>query len=439
MSFAAPLFAWVGGGLALGVVALHLLAWRRPPASPLPTARFAPDAPVRTVSRAMRPVDLGLLAVRVLVIVLVSTALAGPRFASRVQGLGRVIVVDRSHGQEARGPIDRVARSVFRAGDALVVVDSTVHEVRNPTVDSIVATSPTESGGISAALVVGIRAANELQRVRDSVEIVVVSPFGSDALDAATASIRRMWQGTVRTMRAGTPPNDSARARPPDIRAGSGDPVSAALALAGAAPRGAVRVVRDSITAADTAWARQGGAVVVWPTSAAQQGWTVRATADTAFGVTVTSLGSGSSASPALSATVVAPFVRHVAPPPGRVVARWGDGEPAATEISLGGGCMRSVAVRVPATGDLALTPAFRRFAEQIAGPCVASRGWTAVTDSVVSAVLPATGTRDAAQTLSAVHTTRSHSPIAVWLLGAAMVAALGELLVRRGAANATA
>ncbi len=440
MSFAAPLFAWVGGGLALGVVALHLLAWRRPPASPLPTARFAPDAPARTVSRAMRPVDLGLLAVRVLVIVLVSTALAGPRFASRVQGLGRVIVVDRSHGQEARGPIDRVARSVFRAGDALVVVDSTVHEVRNPTVDSIVATSPTtESAGISAALVVGIRAANELQRVRDSVEIVVVSPFGSDALDAATASIRRMWPGTVRTMRAGTPPNDTARARPPDIRAGSGDPVSAALALAGAAPRGAVRVVRDSTTAADTAWARQGGAVVVWPTSAAQQGWTVRATADTAFGVTVTSLGSGSFASPALSATVVAPFVRLVAPPPGRVVARWDDGEPAATEISLGGGCMRSVAVRVPATGDLALTPAFRRFAEQIAGPCVGSRGWTAVTDSVVSAVLPAIGTRDAAQTLSAVHATRSHSPIAVWLLGAAMVAALGELLVRRGAANATA
>jgi len=440
MSFAAPLFAWVGGGLALGVVALHLLAWRRPPASPLPTARFAPDAPVRTVSRAMRPVDLGLLAVRVLVIVLVSTALAGPRFASRVQGLGRVIVVDRSHGPEAWAPIDRVARSVFRSGDALVVVDSTVHKVRNPTVDSIVATSPTtESGGISAALVVGIRAANELQRVRDSVEIVVVSPFGSDALDAATASIRRMWPGTVRTMRAGTPPNDTARARPPDIRAGSGDPVSAALALAGAAPRGAVRVVRDSTTAADTAWARKGGAVVVWPTSAAQRGWNVRATADTAFGVTVTSLGSGSSASPALSATVVAPFVRRVAPPPGRVVARWDDGEPAATEISLGAGCMRSVAVRVSAAGDLALTPAFRRFAEQIARPCVGSRGWAAATDSVVSAVLPATGARGAAQTFSAVDTTRSHSPIAVWLLGAAMVAALAELLVRRGAANATA
>jgi aerotolerance regulator-like protein len=440
MSFAAPLFAWVGGGLALGVVALHLLAWRRPPASPLPTARFAPDAPVRTVSRAMRPVDLGLLAVRVLVIVLVSTALAGPRFASRVQGLGRVIVVDRSHGPEAWTPIVRAARSMYRSGDALVLFDSTARDIRNPTVDSIVASSPmTKSAGLSAALVVGIRAANALQRVRDSVEIVVVSPFASDALDAATASIRRVWPGPVHTMRAGRPPNDTARPRPPDIRAGSSDPVSAALALAGAAPPGAVRVVRDSTTAADSAWARQGGAVVVWPTGAAHPGWHVRATADTAFGVTAISIGSGSSGSPAHSATVVAPFVRRVEAPPGRVVARWDDGEPAATEIPLGAGCVRSVVVRVPSTGDLALTPAFRRFAAQIAGSCMGSHGWIAASDSVVSTVLTATGARAAAQTLSMVDTTRADSTIAVWLLGAAMVAALAELLVRRGVANATA
>jgi hypothetical protein len=387
----------------------------------------------------VRPSDLALLAVRVLVIVLVSTALAGPRFPSRVQGLGRVIVVDRSHGPEAWGPIDRVARSVYRSGDALVVFDSTAREVRNPTVDSIVATTTRESAGISAALVVGIRAANELQRVRDSVEIVVVSPFGSDALDAATASIRRVWSGTVRTMRAGTPPNDITRARPLDIRAGAGDPVSVALALAGTAPAGAVRVVRDSTAAADTAWARQGGAVVVWPAGTAHHGWQARAAADTAFGVTVTSSVAVSRTSPARSATVVAPFVRRVAPPPGRVVARWNDGEPAATEIPLGAGCMRSVAVIVPSTGDLALTPAFRRFAEQLAGPCMGSHDWAAAPDSVVSMVLPAAGVRDAARAISAADTTRSDSTIAAWLLGAAMAAAVAELLVRRGGANATA
>ena len=149
MSFAAPLFAWVGGGLALAVAALHLLAWRRPPASPLPTARFAPDAPVRTVSPAVKPTDLALLAVRVLMIVLVSAAVAGPRFPSRVQGLGRVIVVDRSHGPEAWVAIGRVARSVYRSGNALVLFDSTAREVRNPTVDSIVVTSPTRESGVA--------------------------------------------------------------------------------------------------------------------------------------------------------------------------------------------------------------------------------------------------------------------------------------------------
>src|SRR5690349_3300530 len=179
MRFGAPLFAWVGAALALGVIAVHLLAWRKPPASPLPTARFAPDAPVRTISAAVRPSDLVLLAIRVLGILLVSVALAGPRFVSRARGLGRVIVVDRSHGPDAWTSIDRVARSVYRQGDALVLFDSAAREVRSPAPDSIVTGMPTkESAGMSAAMVAAIRAANKLQRVRDSVEIVVVSPFG---------------------------------------------------------------------------------------------------------------------------------------------------------------------------------------------------------------------------------------------------------------------
>jgi hypothetical protein len=440
MTFGAPLFAWVGGVLVLGVVALHLLAWRRPPTLPLPTARFAPDAPVRTISPVVSPTDLVLLAVRVLVIILVSAALARPTFPSRIRGLGRVVVVDRAHGPEAWASIDRAARSVYRPGDALVLFDSVARAVRNPTADSIVATARTSGpGGLSAALVVAIRAGNELRRGRDSVEIVVVSPFGSDALDAATASIRRVWPGTVRTMRSGHPPNDTGRARPLDIRAGSADPVSAALALEGAASASAVRVVRDSTTAGDTAWARQGSAVVVWPSERAHEGWQARAVVDTAFGVTVSSLVASSSTSSARSATVVAPFARRAAPPPGRVIARWDDGEPAASEIPLGAGCMRSVAIVVPSAGDLALSAAFRRFAAQLAGPCIGSHARVAAPDSVVSMALPEAGARDAARALSAADTTRSSSGIVTWLLGAAIAALVAELLVRRGAANATA
>jgi len=119
-------------------------------------------------------------------------------------------------------------------------------------------------------------------------------------------------------------------------------------------------------------------------------------------------------------------------------VARWDDGEPAATEIPLGAGCIRAVAVSVPSAGDLALTPAFRRFAEQLAGPCGGGRAWIAAPDSVVSTVLPVAGPGDAARTPSAADAGRSDSTIAAWLLGAAMAAAMVELLVRRGAANAT-
>jgi hypothetical protein len=100
---------------------------------------------------------------------------------------------------------------------------------------------------------------------------------------------------------------------------------------------------------------------------------------------------------------------------------------------------MRSVAVVVPSTGDLALTPAFRRLATQLAGPCLGGHAWVAAPDSVVSTVLPAAGARDAAQTVSAVDFARSDVSIAPWLLGAALVALAAELLIRRRAANATA
>src|SRR6185436_18205171 len=91
MSFAAPLFAWIAAAVAAATVALHLLAWRRPPESPLPTARFAPERPIRMVSRAVRPADLALLALRVLIVLLVGVALAGPSFDARREGLGRVV------------------------------------------------------------------------------------------------------------------------------------------------------------------------------------------------------------------------------------------------------------------------------------------------------------------------------------------------------------
>ena len=436
MTLAAPLFAWLAVAASALTTVLHLLAWRRPPESPLPTARFAPEAPIRTVSRALRPSDVLLLMLRVVLLLLVGLALAGPTFTSRMREPGRVLVIDQSR-YAADSAVTRAARGEFRAGDAVVVFDSAAREVSSATPDSLPvgATTPTGDGSLSAALIVATRAARRLERGRDSVEIVVISPVATSELDAATSAIRRTWQGAVRVVRAGTPPNDSLPSARPVVRAAAGDPVAAALALGGQSRGGGtVRLVRDVPTRADSAWARQGNALVVWPATDSVTGdWPARASVDSAFGVTAPKRVGRDGG---WSATVVARFERRTAPPPGRVVARWDDGEPSATEAALGSGCIRSVAIAVPAAGDLALTPTFRRLAERLATRCEATEGWTAASDSVLAATLPSSNSHAGGRQV-ALAVTGPPSRVTVWLLAAAMLAALGELVLRRGS-NAT-
>jgi hypothetical protein len=439
MSFATPLFLWVAAGASLAAVALHLLAWRRPPESPLPTARFAPEAPIRIASRAIRPSDLALLALRVLVLMLIGVALAGPSFVARSPGVPRVLVVDRSRGGVANAAIANASRPLVRPGDALVVFDSTAREVVNASADSVQPGEVTVRGELSAALIAAIRAARRLERSHDSVEIVVVSPFGDDELDASTRAIRATWAGAVRLVRAGSPPNDTSTVARAEVRAASGDPVLAALALAGELRGGStVRVARDSVTSADSAWAHRGGTLVSWPSSDAPLTWPRRASADTALAVTLfTARGSVAAA----GATVVARFVRRVAPPPGVVVARWADGEPAATESASGSGCMRSVAVVVPTVGDLPLTSTFRRFASELAAPCRRSATWRPAPDSVLAEALPASLASSATDTRIAARRGLIDEPsrLTPWLLVAALAAAGAELLMRRGGARAAA
>jgi len=439
MSLLAPWFAWSAAVVALATVAFHLLAWRRPPETPLPTARFAPDRPVRMVSRAIRPSDLRLLAVRVLLVLLVGLALAGPTLPARRLGPVRVVVADHSRGAKSRTAIEAAARSVFQPGDALIVFDSVAREIRAPTVDSIAApVSPRTPGSLSAALIAAVRAAKRLEQDHDSVAIVLVSPFGSDELDAATGAIRETWAGPVRTMRAGAAPNDTSTYAKPAVRAAAGDPVAAVLTLAGEIPGGAdMRVVRDGVSPADSLWAREGHVLVDWPASRTPSGWARRPSRDTAFAVAAIAGGFILSSSAPRTASVVAPFARAVVPPPGRITARWSDGEPAATESAAGTGCIRSVAVPVPTVGDLALTPAFGRFAQRMAERCAGGPTWTPVSDRVLAAVLPPVILRSEQRATMSVGA--STSKLAAWLLGLALLVALAEMHLRRGRADATA
>ena len=440
MSVAAPLFAWIAAAVAAATVALHLLAWRRPPESPLPTARFAPERPIRMVSRAVRPADLALLALRVLIVLLVGVALAGPSFDARREGLGRVVIVDRSGSAGTGAEVAGAARAAYREGDALVVFDSAARQVASPNADSLGGAAAAGSrGSLSAALIAALRAATRLERERDSVEIVVVSPFASTELDAATSAIRATWRGRLRLARVTLTPNDTLSLGRPIVRGGEGDAVAVSLALSEPYSGGAsVRVVRDAPTAADSAWARGGGAVVVWP-GAPTAGWSSRSVPDTAFAVTAPAHVGATNENDGRPATVVARFERTVVPPAGRVIARWADGEPAATEVPLGTGCLRAVSVTTPAAGDLPLTPAFRHFARRMAGPCTAADRQPLASDSALAAALPSAAPPRDRLTVAAFAADVPRTKLTAWLLALALLLGFAEMWVRRGGSDATA
>lgn len=169
MTLLAPLFLAAAAAVAAGVVALHLLARQRPRDAAFPTARFVPDRPARAPSRALRPADLRLLALRVLTVLLAGAALAQPVRTPPRKAIRRVVALDLSRA--LADPADAVARAaaLLRDGDALVTFDSVARAVHGNVRDSLrtlrVTTAP---GSLSAALIVASRAAAALAPRADS-------------------------------------------------------------------------------------------------------------------------------------------------------------------------------------------------------------------------------------------------------------------------------
>ncbi len=429
MTLLAPIFLLAAGLAAAAVVALHFLARRRPPMAILPTARFVPDRAVRATSRAPRPTDLALLALRVLVVLLLGAAFAGLVNEPERRSAARVLVVDRSRGVGDARALRERAFAEWRPDDEVVVVDSVAIRL-DPSAagDSLRALSPVAArGSLSAGLVAGQRAAARLARRADSVEIVLVSPFVTESIDSATLIVRRAWPGRVRTVRIA--PRAAAPAPRIVLDAGEDDPLAASVALLGLAGSGAPaatsRLLRGAPTSADTAWVTggPGRALVVWPADGATLAR--REAIDTIGGVA------------AHGTVVVAPFERRLVPGAGRVVARWADGSPAATERPLAAGCARDVAIPVTGRGDLALRPEMLALVRALAAPCGGPADVDPLPDSVVAAIASGGAAGgDSGRRAPARPSLRSagidRSPLAPWLLGAALLLALGEPLLRR-------
>ena len=424
MTLLAPWFLVAAGAVALGVVVLHLLALQRPPEAPLPTARFVPEAPARATSRAMRPTDRLLLLLRVLAVLLVGLGFARPVPEASRRAVRQVIVVDRGRAVASAAELRDSVLAVQGAGDVLLPLDGVAHApvAAADTVPASLVEAVPAPASLSAGLVAAQRLASALADSTDSVRIVLVTPLARESLDAATAAIRAEWPGAVRVVRvAAREPADSV-APALDVGTLGDDPLAVAARLGGLARAGApARLRRAAPSGADSAWAREtGGVLLVWSddTAAVPAGWSARTPPDT-VGALV-----------ADDAVLVAAFVRRAAASDtsARVPLRWSDGAPAALDAPLGRGCVRTVAVALPAAGDLPLRPAFGRLLGALAAPCGGAARTAAMPDSAMAWLR---GTGNAA--VAVARERARPSPFVPWLLGAGLLLLLAEPLLRRG------
>ena len=185
-------------------------------------------------------------------------------------------------------------------------------------------------------------------------------------------------------------------------------------------PPASVRIVRDGLTPADSAWGRaRTHTLVDWPAADVSTNWRMREPRDS-IGAVEAGL-----------VVVVAPLARRweIADRPGeKAVARWMDGEAAATEASFGDGCIRRVAIGVPAIGDLVLRPEFTRLLDELAKPCDNEPNVPLAAPAL--AMLAGTGMLASAARFPSSEDLRS--PAVPWFLAFAMILAFAELLARR-------
>lgn len=386
MTLILPGYLYAAIAAAAAVVALHLIVTRRPRAAMLPTARFVPDVPAPATSRALRPYDLFLLLLRVVMLLTVGTALARPVFRPGRERIARVIVADISGSVVSRSEVSDSVRGLFRTGDVIVAFDSAAHAIgAADSLPSISASGAT--GSLSAALAAALRAAPGVREGADSVELVMVSALLPAESDLATERIRALWPGRARLVRV-APHTDTVAGKP---RILWGGPERPTMSIGMRRP--------------DTS-----GAVI------------------------------------AGSDVVVAPFARRWSFPQdslygATVVARWVDGAPAAVERLTSTGCDRSIAIPIDSVGDLVLRPEFIRLREILTAPCsqrgvAASKGFTGATSLSAITALAGSGKLAPASVFPAPLDVQS--PLAPWLMGTAMALALVELFVRRKRSEVT-
>ena len=411
MTWLAPTWLFVAAAASAAVVLLHFLARRRPAEHLLPTTRVVPVAAARATTRAVRPTDLLLLALRVLLVMLIGAAFARPVFTPEKRARASVVLADRSRAVRDIADVRGATRAAVTEGDVVIAFDSAPRRIESSAVDSAaeLRAASRARGSLSAALVAGIRAGDSLRAHADVVNLVVVSPLAREELDAATDSIRLLWRGPIRLVSVAAA--EVRRTTGVEMMAAESDPVRAGVALAGLLrTRGDARVVRNAPTAADSSWAHEGRVLVHWPRAIAP--------ADTE-----PALLAGKSA----RLITPGPFLRQTVGEASDAIAWWIDGSVAVRERALGAGCVRDVGADPGLAGDVVLRPSFGRLVAWLAAPC----GHTDVAVAADSVRIALSEAPDSPLTAST-STPPREAPLARWLFAAAAMAAALEPLARR-------
>jgi hypothetical protein len=256
-------------------------------------------------------------------------------------------------------------------------------------------------------LIAARRASVALAERADSIQLVLVSPVTVSEIDSATRRLRASWPGAVRIERVAFLA-DSSGAWALERRLSADDPLGPAMA---SVPTAGIttRLVRNRPTANDSAFARDGGTVVRWDSTAAAR--------PIAEGLAVG------------DEVIVAALGRRAVSSEGRPIARWADGSVAAIEARLGKGCIRDIGIAVPAAGDIALHPPFQRIARTLLTPCGVIVAEHPADSSTIAWLSGSTTSAARASLLRG--DAEQPSPLARWLIGLAIVLALAELAVR--------
>ncbi|MBC7843137.1 MAG: hypothetical protein H7099_12530, partial [Gemmatimonadaceae bacterium] len=379
---------------------------QRPRALALATARFLPAGMLEATTIQPVPMDRWWMALRLLILALLALGVAQPIVTGSRVPSRTVLLLDRTLPAE----VQRAATASLLPTDAVIAFDtSTV--VTSPTA---VATDVAGTASLSAGLARLVRVRDSLADGATQLHVAIASTFAAQMFDPGSESLRALIPDSIAPLPI-TLPADTLRPRGAIVvRADVDDPIAATAILLGdgVAPANTIIERGATVSSADSAAARDGATVFWWPATSTPR--TARLEA-----VTVG------------SRTWIAPMGRDStsAPASAHAIGWWADGHVAVTSESVGRGCVLTMHAALPDAGDQTLSLSAQAWLARLLASCEKPRVMQHAPPAWLVAPTRSVAPIDVRAT--------QLSTLAPWLVGAGLLLAALELLLRLRTARA--